>query len=106
MLAAGAGTGLLVFLSAVAFDLVAMDLATPRAGRRSLLLDELLETAQIALDAHVISAEHVADPLGDVLWLPVHLELDLRLLAERDEAHDPVVPRAGGAPPGDDLVGN
>src|SRR6267378_4034247 len=106
-LAAGAGTGLLVFLGAVAFHPSVVDLTTPRASRRSPLLDELLESVEIALDAQVVRAEHVADPLGDVLRLPVHLELDLRLvLAERDEAHDPVVSRAGCAPPRDDFVGN
>src|SRR6267378_7840669 len=106
-LAAGAGTGLYVFLGAVAFHFGAVDLAAPRAGRGASLFDELLEATQIALDAHVIGAQHVADPLGDVLRLPVHLEVDLRLaLADRSEAHDAVVARAGRAAPGDDLVGH
>src|SRR6266850_3204722 len=106
-LAAGAGTGLYVFLGAVAFHLAAVDLAAPRASRGASLFDELLKATQIALDAQVIGAEHVADPLRDVLRLPVHLEVDLRLgLAERGEAHDALVARAGCAPPGDDLVGH
>src|SRR5688572_15844940 len=94
-LAAGAGSGLLIFLGAVALDSAAVDLATPRAGRCAPLLDELLEAAEVALDAHVVGAEHVADPLGNVGGLPVHLDLDLGLLADRDEAHDAIVPRAG-----------
>src|SRR5438034_158328 len=91
-LAAGGGTGLLVFLGAVSFDLAAADLTAPRPGRCTSLLDELLETPEVPLDAHIVRAEHVTDALGDVLRFPVHLELDLRLaLAERDEAHDALV---------------
>src|SRR6266550_5316541 len=106
-LAARAGTGLYVFLGAVAFDLPVTDLSAPRAGRSSSLLNELLEAPQIALDAHVIRPQDVADPLGDVFGLPVHLELDLRLaLAEGSEAHDALVASARRAPPRDDLVGH
>src|SRR5438093_3364433 len=106
-LAAGAGTGLLVFLGAVPFDATAVDLAAPGTGRSAPLLDELLETVEVTLDTDVIRAENLPDPLRDVRRRPVQLELDLRLvLAERDEVHDPLVPRARCAPPDDDFVGN
>src|SRR5439155_4763092 len=53
----------------------------------------------------VVGAEHVPDPLGDVLRLPAHLELDLRfVLDQRDEAHDASIARARCAAPRDDLV--
>src|SRR5205823_3480803 len=104
-LAAGGGTGLLVFLGAVSFDLAAADLTAPRPGRCASLLDELLETPEVPLDAHIVRAEHVTDALGDVLRFPVHLELDLRLaLAEWDEAHDALVASARCAAPRDDPV--
>src|SRR2546430_4691180 len=103
--AAGARTGLLVFLGPVSFDAVTVDLATPCPGRCASLLDELLEATEISLDPGVVSPEYVADALGHVLRLPVHLELNLRLaLAERHEAHDAFVTRAGRAPPHDDFV--
>src|SRR5438876_3637151 len=104
-LAAGAGTGLLVFLGAVAFNVVTVDLAAPRAGRTAPLFDELLEATEIALDARVVGAEHVPDPLGDVLRLPAHLELDLRfVLDQRDETDDASIACARCAAPRDDLV--
>src|SRR5205814_9162309 len=91
-LAAGDGTGLLVFLGAVSLDLAAADLTAPRPGRCASLLDELLETPEVPLDSHISRAEHVTDALGDFLRFPVHLELDLRLaLAWRGEAHDAFV---------------
>src|SRR5712691_5104439 len=106
-LAAGAGTGLLVFLGAVTLDAAAVDLAAPRPGWAASLLDELLEAPEITLDVRIVRAEHVANALGDALRLPVHLELDSRLvLGERDETHDASVPRSGDAPPADDLVGH
>src|SRR5437763_17125594 len=99
-LAAGGGTGLLVFLGAVSFDLAAADLTAPRPGRCASLLDALLETPDVPLAAHIVRADHLTDALGDVLRLPVHLELDLRLaLAAPDEAHDALVASARCASP-------
>src|SRR2546430_2246163 len=90
--AARAGAGLLVRL-----DSLAVDLAAPRPGRGAALLDEVLEPLQVALNAHVVGAEHVADALGHVLRLPVEVELDLRLArVERCEEHDALVPRVRG----------
>src|SRR5438552_8096570 len=104
-LAAGARTGLLVFLGAVSLYAVTMDLATPCPGRCASLLDELLEATEISLNPGVVSPECITDALGHVLRIPVHLELDLRLArAERHEPHDAFVTRAGRAPPHDDLV--
>src|SRR5256885_1285861 len=48
-LAAGAGTGLLVFLGAVAFNVVTVDLAAPRAGRTAPLFEELLELGPLVV---------------------------------------------------------
>src|SRR5207245_9140844 len=99
--AARAGAGLLVRL-----DSLAVDLAAPRPGRGAALLDEVLEPLQVALNAHVLGAEHVADALGHVLRLPVEVELDLRLArVERCEEHDALGPRARGAPPRDHAIG-
>src|SRR4029079_5266232 len=96
-----------MFLGAVALNFVAADLAAPRAGGAAALFDELLEPAQIALDPSVVHPEHVADTLSYVLRLPVHLELDLRLvLVDRDEANDAFIARTRRAPPRDDLVGD
>src|SRR5439155_14819414 len=104
-LAAGARTGLLVFLGAVSLYAVTMDLATPCPGRCASLFDELLEATEISLNPGVVSPECITDALGHVLRIPVHLELDLRLArAERHEPHDAFVTRAGRAPPYDDLV--
>src|SRR2546430_3462083 len=101
------GAGLLVLLRALALDAVTVDLTAPGAGRRAQLLDELLEAFEVALDAQVIRAEHVADTFGHVLRLPVHLELDPGLMVpERGEADRALVARARGASPRDHAVGN
>src|SRR5688572_27783047 len=89
-----------------AADVVLPDLASPRAGRDTSALDELLETLEIGLRLAPDEAQRVADRLDRSFGLDIELERHARLaVIEPVERHDAGVPGALGRGPGDAPVG-
>ena len=82
-----------------------LDLAAPRTGLGTLLLDQLLEPLQVALHAAVVHAERGADLLRHTLRLPVHLHHHACLrVADAVEGDDAGVAFAARRVPGDAVV--
>src|SRR5207302_7091745 len=84
----------------------ALDLAPVSASRRRLLLDELLETLEVAFEPVGGETELVTDRFDQALGLVVDLYVDSSLSwAHRLEMNHAVVLLAAGVSPGDHLVG-
>src|SRR4029453_17431222 len=83
------------------------DLSPPCAGRVLVLLDECLETLEVALNTATEKPEQIAESLGPRLRRILDLQHDPALpIGDPVERHDAAVRRARVAPPGKALVGD
>src|SRR5882762_420802 len=85
----------------------AMDLPPPCTGLECAGLNKLFKALQISVDSALDHAELIADVLHDTFGVVIQFQRNASsVVTERREIHHARIFRAGGAPPGDALVGN